>query len=149
MLNHLQKTSPRPPVNYIATVLTSPHEKTCFSRMCNVVSHNIQKLVIDNEVVRKLILKNHTSLPLLELNTIQNYRTKIFWKKHLHKIKIKISIYIQGWFLWGSFVTSLGYQGGEEFSDRDPNFFNYVQHIFPDGTKNFSLLYIVRENAIF
>jgi len=94
MLNHLQKTSPRPPVNYIAKLLTSPHEKTCFSRMCNVVSHNIQKLVIDDEVVRKLILKNHTSLPLLELNTIQNYRTKIFWKKHLHTIKIKISIYI-------------------------------------------------------
>jgi len=70
-------------------------------------------------------------------------------KAFTHNKNQDFNIYIQGWFLWGSFVTSLGHQGGEEFSDRDPNFFNYVQHIFPDGTKKFSLLYIVRENAIF
>jgi len=28
-------------------------------------------------------------------------------------------------------VTSLGHQGGEEFSKRGPSFLNYVQHIFP------------------
>jgi len=35
-------------------------------------------------------------------------------------------------------VTSLGYQGGEEFSERGPNFLNYVQHIFSGGAKNFA-----------
>ena len=34
-------------------------------------------------------------------------------------------------------VTSLGQQGGgEEYSERSPNFLNYVQHTFPGGGRN-------------
>ena len=35
-------------------------------------------------------------------------------------------------------VTSLGHQEGEEFSERGPNFLNYVQHIFPGVGEKFS-----------
>ena len=35
-------------------------------------------------------------------------------------------------------VPSLGHQGGEEFSERGPNFLNCVQHIFPRGAQNFA-----------
>jgi len=34
-------------------------------------------------------------------------------------------------------VTSLGHYGGGEFSERGPNFLNYVQHIFPGEEKDF------------
>jgi len=37
----------------------------------------------------------------------------------------------------GSAVTNLGHQKGEEFSERGPNFLNYVQHIFQGGPKIF------------
>ena len=36
-----------------------------------------------------------------------------------------------------SAVTNLGHQKGEEFSERGPNFLNYVQHIFQGGQKIF------------
>ena len=41
---------------------------------------------------------------------------------------------------WGSqtrSVTSLRYQTGRRFFWEGPNFFNYVQHIFPGETKSF------------
>jgi len=34
-------------------------------------------------------------------------------------------------------VISLEHYGGEEFSEKGPNFLNYVQHIFPGVLKNF------------
>jgi len=33
--------------------------------------------------------------------------------------------------------NQLGTQGRDEFSERGPNFLNYVQHIFPWEAKNF------------
>ena len=38
--------------------------------------------------------------------------------------------------LGGRPVTSLGHQGGKEFSERSPSFWNYVRDIFPGREKN-------------
>jgi len=35
-------------------------------------------------------------------------------------------------------VTTLGHQGGEEFSDEGPHFLSYVQLIFPAGGEKIS-----------
>ena len=47
---------------------------------------------------------------------------------------------------WGRPVTSLGHQGGEEFSERGSIFYlyplvlTYAQHIFPGEAKNFGVM---------
>ena len=76
------------------------------------------------------------------LTDFKNSKSKAMWcqKEKKEKGNVTSLVFIHDATMVGSYicargrtVTSLGHQGGEEFSERGPNFLNYVQHSFPGG----------------